>query len=179
MRVRDYVARQIEWSEKTFGPGERNEGISDHIRKELKEIEADPDNVMKWIDVITLALDGAWRRLVRQGYSHKTAATTLEGLLEAKFQKNQARQWPDWRTTNPDKAIEHVRDQEEMTMRDELDLLDLIQDEIGKEAANIRNQFLMEGHKAREVRIGMLLAVSDLVMVAKRITEGEESDDVS
>lgn len=45
-----------------------------------------------------------------------------------------------------------------------------------KEAANIRNQFLMEGHKAREVRIGMLLAMSDLVMVAKRITEGEEDD---
>lgn len=36
---------------------------------------------------------------------------TKEGALEAKQTKNEGRQWPDWRTAQPGKAIEHVRDE--------------------------------------------------------------------
>jgi hypothetical protein len=96
-----YQARQIEWSRRTFGPGTRAQGVIDHIRKELREIEADPGDIVEWIDVVILALDGAWRA----GFS----AEEIAAALEAKQRKNFARQWPDWRSAPPDKAIEHVR----------------------------------------------------------------------
>jgi hypothetical protein len=95
-----HVTRQSEWSRRTFGPGFRM-GVVEHIRKELKEIEADPLDLEEWIDVIILGIDGAWRA----GYSPEDIA---EGLA-AKQLKNEARQWPDWRTVPTDKPIEHVR----------------------------------------------------------------------
>jgi len=36
-----HLARQREWSTRTFGPGPRTKGVIDHIRKELHEIEDD------------------------------------------------------------------------------------------------------------------------------------------
>jgi hypothetical protein len=97
-----HLQRQRAWSEKTFGPGERDEGIIDHIRKELQEIEASPGDLDEWIDVVILALDGAWRR----GFSpHRI----VQALAE-KQRKNELRQWPDWRTAALGKAIEHVKD---------------------------------------------------------------------
>lgn len=113
MRIEDYVRRQIEWSTATFGPGERNAGIVEHIRKELEEIEADPDDVMEFIDVVILALDGAWRRLVHKGRSHDEAAKIVLYLLDKKFLKNSSRRWPDWRTAPRGSAIEHVREENE------------------------------------------------------------------
>ena len=98
---RAHLARQREWSGKTFGPGPRTQGVIDHIRKELGEIEADPSDIAEWIDVVILALDGAWRA----GYSPDQIIAALAG----KQAKNEARDWPDWRTSDPNKAIEHVR----------------------------------------------------------------------
>lgn len=96
-----HLQRQREWSERTFGPGARTAGVVDHIRKELREIEADPSDVVEWIDVVILALDGAWR----VGYS----PAQIVGALVAKQAKNERRSWPDWRTMPADKAIEHDR----------------------------------------------------------------------
>lgn len=96
-----HLARQREWSGNTFGPGPRTAGVIDHIRKELREIEADPSDISEWIDVVILALDGAWRA----GFQPQE----IIDALVAKQNKNEARQWPDWRTASPDKAIEHVR----------------------------------------------------------------------
>ena len=56
-----HLVRQAEWSERTFGPGTRTQGVIHHIRKELREIEAAPGDLTEWIDVVLLALDGAWR----------------------------------------------------------------------------------------------------------------------
>jgi len=96
-----HLSRQAEWSARTFGPGSRAAGVVDHIRKELTEIEADPGDLKEWIDVVILALDGAWR----------SGATPAEivAALAAKQQKNEGRSWPDWRTADPSKAIEHDR----------------------------------------------------------------------
>lgn len=96
-----HLARQEKWSRKTFGPGTRTRGICDHIRKELLEIEDDPRDLEEWIDVVMLALDGAWR----------TGATPTEIIraLGAKQTKNEGRNWPDWRSADPNKAIEHVK----------------------------------------------------------------------
>ncbi|WP_020178058.1 dATP/dGTP pyrophosphohydrolase domain-containing protein [Methylopila sp. M107] len=104
MMTFDFVAhlkRQITFSKKTFGPGARTKGVSDHIRKELEEIGEDPLALDEWVDVILLACDGAWRA----GYS----AESIACALDAKLTKNEGRVWPDWCTADPDKAIEHDR----------------------------------------------------------------------
>jgi hypothetical protein len=101
----NHLERQRFFSERTFGPGDaiaRAAGIGHHIFKELHEVAADPMDLEEWIDVVILALDGAWR----------TGATSAEiaKALEQKQRKNESRKWPDWRTAEPGKAIEHVRD---------------------------------------------------------------------
>lgn len=96
-----HIERQKAFSERTFGPGERDEGLIEHIKKELDEIRNRPGDVMEWVDVIILAIDGAWRN----GYS------PIE-ICDALAQKqiiNEQRKWPDWKTAEPGKAIEHIR----------------------------------------------------------------------
>lgn len=101
----EHLDRQKEWSFKTFGPGANLLGLLDHILKELVEIEAKPDDLDEWIDVVILAFDGAYR----QGYSSGDIARALC----RKQYKNEQRKWPDWRTAEPGKAIEHIREGEE------------------------------------------------------------------
>lgn len=96
-----HLQRQREFSERTFGPGARAKGVVAHIRKELLEIEATPDDLTEWIDVAILALDGAWR-------TGATPQQIIDALM-AKQSKNESRTWPDWRTMDPDGAIEHDR----------------------------------------------------------------------
>lgn len=96
-----HLHRQRDFSAKTFGPGARTLGVIDHIRKELREIEADPADIEEWVDIIMLAFDGAWRA----GWEPEQIVTALAGKLA----KNEARTWPDWRTADPNKAIEHDR----------------------------------------------------------------------
>ena len=100
-----HLYRQRDFSRKTFGPGDRTEGVVDHIRKELCEIEHDPDDIEEWVDVIILAFDGAWRA----GW----APEEIVEALVAKQTKNEGRVWPDWRTAPAGKAIEHVRETSE------------------------------------------------------------------
>lgn len=97
-----HLHRQRAFSLTTFGPGPRTAGVVAHIRKELVEIEADPADLMEWIDVAMLALDGAWRA------GHEPAAIAL--ALATKLTRNELRTWPDWRTATPDTPIEHVRE---------------------------------------------------------------------
>ena len=97
-----HIMRHRMWSEETFGPPRGTEGVIDHLQKELKEVAADPSDLEEWIDIITLAIDGAWR----SGHSPAEIAFKLGSKLE----KNKRREWPDWRTQPAGKAIEHVRD---------------------------------------------------------------------
>jgi hypothetical protein len=101
MDLIETLHRQRVFSERAFGPGARHQGVCDHIRKELREIEAQPGDLMEWIDVAMLAFDGAWR-------SGHTPEQIAEAYL-AKLLKNERRTWPDWRTADPNKAIEHDR----------------------------------------------------------------------
>lgn len=96
-----HLHRQREFSERTFGPGARTAGVLDHIRKELAEVEASPGDVTEWVDLVILALDGAWRA------GHQPQA--IVDALVAKQERNEGRTWPDWRTADPSKAIEHDR----------------------------------------------------------------------
>lgn len=97
-----HVTRQREWSRRTFGPARRTNGVLDHIAKELQEVRASPDDLDEWIDVIILALDGAWR------HGHEPAE--IVRALVDKQARNEARSWPDWRDRSEDEAIEHTRD---------------------------------------------------------------------
>lgn len=98
-----HLERQRAFSLGTFGPGARTKGVLDHIRKELLEIEAAPDDASEWIDVVILAFDGG----LRAGHSPQA----LIDAMVAKQAKNEARKWPDWRLADLDQAIEHVRDE--------------------------------------------------------------------
>ena len=95
-----HIAHQRRWSSQTFGPGLRL-GVIDHLRKELVEIEADPTDLDEWVDIIILGFDGAWRA------GHEPQA--IIDAIKAKQVRNEARVWPDWRTADRDKAIEHDR----------------------------------------------------------------------
>lgn len=101
MDLAAHIRRQRLWSVRTFGPGPRTEGVVAHIRKELAEIEAAPADLDEWVDVILLAIDGAWR-----------AGHTPEAIafgVAAKQARNEARDWPDWRAQDPRGPIEHIR----------------------------------------------------------------------
>lgn len=97
----DHLNRQQDFSLRTFGPGKCTDRLIDHITKELAEVAANPDDLVEWVDVILLALDGAWRA----GHEPEDICRAIE----AKLQLNETRNWPDWRTADPDKAIEHVK----------------------------------------------------------------------
>jgi len=95
-----HLHRQREFSLKTFGPDPRVKGITDHIRKELKEVEDDPTSY-EWIDVVILAFDGAWRA----GFT----PDEICAAIERKQIKNENRLWPDWRSYKQDDPIEHIK----------------------------------------------------------------------
>lgn len=96
-----HLYRQRAFSRATFGPGDRLKGVLHHIRREIKEVEESPGDIDEWADLVLLALDGAWR----QGFSPEEIASALRD----KQGRNEERIWPDWRTAEPDKAIEHVK----------------------------------------------------------------------
>lgn len=98
-----HLYRQRKFSHETFGPPEVRgyKGPLAHLRKELKEIEAAPDDVEEWADGALLLFDGA----MRAGHTPEE----FMAAIAAKQDKNELRIWPDWRTADPDKPIEHVR----------------------------------------------------------------------
>ena len=101
MNLVEHLIRQRAWSAQVFGPGTNTQGIIDHIRKELTELEEAPRDIYEWVDVIILALDGAWR----SGWSPQQIA---DAIIQKQI-INENRQWPDWRTADPGKAIEHIK----------------------------------------------------------------------
>lgn len=97
-----HLHRQIATSKKNFGPDTSDDklmGILSHIRKELDEISEAPRDLIEWIDVVILALDGAWRA----GY----APDQIVEALECKQSLNERRKWPHWSTVPANQPIEH------------------------------------------------------------------------
>ena len=112
----DFFERQRDWSYETFGPPSFKGpcGPLDHLKKEAAEAFAEAhkathlepgwshDKVREEIaDCLFLVFDAAHRA----GMSY----ADLSRVAMAKLAKNKARTWPDWRGTDPDKAIEHDR----------------------------------------------------------------------
>ncbi len=108
----DYLRRHVEWSHAMFGTpadGRGPKGPLDHLKKETKEITEDPYDLEEWIDAIILSIDG----FLRAGGK----LTMVLPLLLRKQVKNAGRDWPDWKMTDPDKAIEHVRTADELAAK--------------------------------------------------------------
>ena len=97
--IEHYIERQKQWSLETFGPGQRTEGNLKHIEKEIAEVRENPSDVYEWLDIVTLALDGAWR----MGHSPKAICEGLERLLV----RNKQRKWGA--PSAPDQPNEHIR----------------------------------------------------------------------
>jgi len=85
MDIIKFINEHIAWSRATFGEDYKWEQILNHIDEELREIEEYSNDVWEWIDVIFLALDGAWRA----GY---TAEQIIETMQE-KQKINFSRKW--------------------------------------------------------------------------------------
>ena len=112
MDLEQHLIRQMAFSHATFGPGTRTGGVIDHIRKELIEVAQSNGSSDEWVDVVILALDGLTRQLAfcsgRRADPANVAATAT-AMIVGKQTRNEARSWPDWRKTDPNKAIEHDR----------------------------------------------------------------------
>jgi hypothetical protein len=131
MDLEQHLKRQMAFSKATFGPGDRMEGVTDHIRQELNEV-GEYNDPREWVDLVLLSLDGLWRSIhyrspdenARQYFlffNHRigsmervprtweNVAEIASRLIEEKQAKNEQRDWPDWRTADPTKAINHDR----------------------------------------------------------------------
>lgn len=100
------------FSHATFGPGTRTNGVVDHIRKELVEVLESNGSADEWVDVVILGLDGLTRQLTYCNGERRDPETVAEiacNMVRGKQTRNEARQWPDWRTASADSAIEHVK----------------------------------------------------------------------
>lgn len=109
-----HLHRQAAFSRATFGTGQRMDGILNHMQKEMIEVqhaENSQERLKEWIDLVILSFDGALREVA---YAYPTwtfndVAERVADEFERKQEKNELREWPDWRTADPNKAIEHVR----------------------------------------------------------------------
>lgn len=89
MDFSSFINLQKAWSQYTFGKGKRTEGLAKHIQSELDELlkaDNDMDRLEEFIDIVILAMDGAWRL----GFY----PDEIEKALIDKFIRNQRRQWP-------------------------------------------------------------------------------------
>ena len=112
MDFKAHLTRQIAFSRATFGPGRRTEGVIEHIGDELREVVTSNGDPAEWVDVAILALDGLWRS-IEASFPHPLSgdhiAERAVAMIVEKQARNELRTWPDWRTSDPTKPIQHVR----------------------------------------------------------------------
>ena len=112
----DFLINKARWSLDTFGTGARTKGLTEHIRKELLEIEEAPEDLLEWIDVFMLATDGFWRAYTAHHTSEEEitydvlerAAEKFCYLMMYKDNLNRSRKWP--KPTSQDHCNEHIKE---------------------------------------------------------------------
>ncbi len=96
--IEKYIENQRKWSIGVFGEGRRTEGILKHIAKESEEVRAEPDDLEEWIDIVILALDGAWRA----GHSPRDVVDMMMHKQMVNFNR-------DWDVPNSeDEPVMHI-----------------------------------------------------------------------
>jgi predicted small metal-binding protein len=84
--MRALIAAYRDWNFATFGDEKpRIKRIVEHIRSELKEVLADPYDILEWVDVMLFAWQGALRT------GHSPEAIVLR--TREKMKKNEGRRW--------------------------------------------------------------------------------------
>lgn len=101
MRLAEIISVQIPFSTQTFGTGMRTKGICKHIRAKLREIETAPHDISEWVDVILLAIDGAWRT----GHNAEEVAQAVIDKLHI----NMKRKWN--MPSGDDEMVSHIEEQ--------------------------------------------------------------------
>lgn len=94
-----YLSSQREWSRETFGEGLQTGRLCGHIREELLEIEESPSDVVEWVDVLILALDGAWRTGNSPGQ-----------IINAMIEKQKINRERKWEVASPDNPVHHIKE---------------------------------------------------------------------
>jgi len=96
--IEQFVVAHSAWAVRKF-PDQTTEGICKHIEKELIEVRAcNGKDLVEWIDVIMLALDGYGR--------NGGTPEALLPLLDFKLNKNIDRVWAV--QTDPNQPVEHI-----------------------------------------------------------------------
>lgn len=131
----NFLARQCAFGRLAFGPGERRLGVLDHIEQEIEEVKTAEDNearAVEWTDMVLLAQDGmlrAVREMLREAMGEVSdqelilkdgmvvgrkgeptndyVAEVALAMLTGKRDKNELREWGDWRAASEDVAINH------------------------------------------------------------------------
>jgi hypothetical protein len=113
--LEQHLARQMVFSRANFGPGPRTEDVLDHLTKEMAEVRESIGTVKhidECVDMVILSLD-LLSRAIWAGADYQITADEAAHdactAIRRKQQKNERRDWPDWRTAPVGKAIEHVR----------------------------------------------------------------------
>jgi hypothetical protein len=132
-----FLSRQCAIGRHAFGPGERRLGVLDHIEKEIEEVkkaETHEERANEWIDLVILSQDGLLRcvremtremmaqyadqpMLMQDGVvvgrngepTNDYVAKVALAMLTGKRDKNELRNWPNWRDQSEDVALEHER----------------------------------------------------------------------
>jgi hypothetical protein len=115
MDLKQHLIRQMAFSKATYGPGTRTNGVLDHLTKEIEEVRESGGSADEWVDLVILSLDGLTRQLSFCNDPKERIAPAAEiaqvacNMIVGKQDRNENRNWPDWRTMSADKAIEHDR----------------------------------------------------------------------
>lgn len=129
-----FKSQQV-WSYETFGPPEHRGPVGPlkHLAKEAMEAYKESDRVKRRkeiADTLFLSWDAAHRDGMTMG--------ELAGIALAKLQENKERVWPDWRTADPNEAVEHDRSKEKTKV------------EVGLPALPIELKLIWEGDQLPE-----------------------------
>jgi len=97
----------IQWAATTFGPSSERGPIGPlkHLEKEAKEAQESPFDESEYADCMILVMDCAHR-----------AGIDLDDLIDSvirKMEVNKSREWPDWKDSDQNEPIEHIREEQE------------------------------------------------------------------
>ena len=101
----EFIERIQKFQEKVLGPftEDRTASLIDHIRKECDEVLNNPDCIEEWADIILLGFAGA----TRTGALPELIWDTILYKMDV---NEYDRKWPDWRTVEEGKALEHIKE---------------------------------------------------------------------
>lgn len=123
--VIDHIRKELVEVEKCYEARTRAVVTGSYISPEsmepvptTREVPVDVDSkdqhkeaAQEWTDVAILGLDGLLRAISAANPTWTFDMVAMEAVIciRNKQSKNELRDWPDWRQSGPDKAIEHVR----------------------------------------------------------------------